>query len=688
MAVCWPSRYTVDEATATLDRVLKMLAGPTTVARATGKPTPSSNSSSTVAGASSSRRPDGGNRPCTGRRPPPTALAGHGPTLVVSPLLALMRDQIDAAARAGVVAASINSTNHDDWDEVYAQMRADTLDVILISPERLASPSFTAQLDQLTVPRRSARHRRSALRLRLGTRLPPRLPADRRGAARHPDVPVLATTATANARVTADVADQLGDATRRDPRQPRPVVVAARLVPGLNAAQRWAWVTRRSRMIARVRDRLRAHRRRRRAAGRLPRRRRPRRRRLHRSARRRGARRRRTAAAGQRRSRPSSPPPRSAWATTRATWRSASTSASPSSPVAMYQQVGRAGRAIDDAVAVLLPAETDERLWEYFATVGIPDPELATADARPARPRTGLGAGARAGDRRTARADRGVAARAVGRRRGTRPGAAGRRLVDRGRSTPRSTRRCAPRREIEAELMRRYARKQPCLMKQLQETLDDPDPPPCGRCGVCTVTVVAAADPRRRPVDAARQWMRSTTNRIEPRKMWPTGGATQRPDHRRRRGAHGRLRRRSGLARCRGRGPHRSRRTGQPRGRVHVLGHWRHDWPARPTCVVALPVPTVDVRCRARRSDRHSRQASGRRGVTWRGGPATSDGSSGARVAQLARRLTVADGAAVSGTVLLVAGTYRSGWTTTAAAALLRDAGAARVLPLVAHQWP
>ena len=46
---------------------------------------------------------------------------------------------------------------------------------------------------------------------------------------------------------------------------------------------------------------------------------------------------------------------------------------SPASPVAYYQQVGRAGRALDDAVAVLVPAESDERIWEYFATAGIPD---------------------------------------------------------------------------------------------------------------------------------------------------------------------------------------------------------------------------------------------------------------------------------------------------------------------------
>ncbi len=51
---------------------------------------------------------------------------------------------------------------------------------------------------------------------------------------------------------------------------------------------------------------------------------------------------------------------------------------SPSSPVAYYQQVGRAGRALDDATAVLLPAESDERIWEYFATAGVPMQRAST----------------------------------------------------------------------------------------------------------------------------------------------------------------------------------------------------------------------------------------------------------------------------------------------------------------------
>src|SRR6202795_2385232 len=68
---------------------------------------------------------------------------GHGPTLIISPLLALMRNQIAMAERIGVRAASINSGNVDEWDGVQARLAADTIDVLLISPERLANERFT-----------------------------------------------------------------------------------------------------------------------------------------------------------------------------------------------------------------------------------------------------------------------------------------------------------------------------------------------------------------------------------------------------------------------------------------------------------------------------------------------------------------------------------------------------------------
>jgi ATP-dependent DNA helicase RecQ len=71
---------------------------------------------------------------------------GGGPTLVVSPLLALMRDQINAAEGAGLRAATINSTNVDNWDSTMKEMEAGTIDVLLVSPERLANPKFAHRI--------------------------------------------------------------------------------------------------------------------------------------------------------------------------------------------------------------------------------------------------------------------------------------------------------------------------------------------------------------------------------------------------------------------------------------------------------------------------------------------------------------------------------------------------------------
>src|SRR4051812_41354150 len=65
-----------------------------------------------------------------------------GPTLIVSPLLALMRNQLDAARRLGLRAHTINSTNRDAWAEVGALLEADAVDLLLISPERLNNPQF------------------------------------------------------------------------------------------------------------------------------------------------------------------------------------------------------------------------------------------------------------------------------------------------------------------------------------------------------------------------------------------------------------------------------------------------------------------------------------------------------------------------------------------------------------------
>ncbi|GAP56615.1 ATP-dependent DNA helicase RecQ [Arthrobacter sp. Hiyo6] len=138
---------------------------------------------------------------------------GAGPTLIVSPLLALMRDQVAAAARAGVRAVAINSANQLEWDTVREQLAADEVDVLLVSPERLTNPAFReTQLPELI--------RRTGLLVIDEAHCISDWGHDFRPDYRRiadlinqlPDsVPVLATTATANSRVVHDIEEQLGD---------------------------------------------------------------------------------------------------------------------------------------------------------------------------------------------------------------------------------------------------------------------------------------------------------------------------------------------------------------------------------------------------------------------------------------------------------------------------------------------
>jgi len=134
-----------------------------------------------------------------------------GPALIVSPLLALMRNQLAAAERLGIRAHTVNSTNRDAWDEVRELLAADAIDLLLISPERLNNPQFRDQMLPLFAERVGLLvvdeahcisdwghdfrpdYRRLAEMLE-------RLPEG---------VAVLATTATANDRVVADVEAQL-----------------------------------------------------------------------------------------------------------------------------------------------------------------------------------------------------------------------------------------------------------------------------------------------------------------------------------------------------------------------------------------------------------------------------------------------------------------------------------------------
>jgi ATP-dependent DNA helicase RecQ len=139
--------------------------------------------------------------------------AGAGPTLLISPLLSLMRNQLEAAARIGVRAVTINSTNSGDWDAIAGAVRLDQVDLLLVSPERLANEEFRAGILAEVAERVGLfvvdeahcisdwghdfrPDYRRIVRVLQG------LPSN---------IPVLATTATANDRVVADVASQLGN---------------------------------------------------------------------------------------------------------------------------------------------------------------------------------------------------------------------------------------------------------------------------------------------------------------------------------------------------------------------------------------------------------------------------------------------------------------------------------------------
>jgi ATP-dependent DNA helicase RecQ len=623
---------------------------------------------------------------------------GGGPTLVVSPLLALMRDQVSAAAKAGLRAATVNSTNLDDWDAVFDDIAADRLDVLLVSPERLGNAGFALRLPGLLAATgllvideahcisdwgfdfRPDYQRLAKTLVGIGT-----------------DTPVLATTATANARVTRDIARQMGPQTRTFRGSLARSSLRLAVVPGLNSLERYAWVAdalddaldafagsgivyaltvaETERLAGFLRScgfEVAAY-----HGG------------LETAARERieDALRRNalkavvaTSALGMGYDKPD--------------LAFCIHAGSPASPVAYYQQVGRAGRALDDAVAVLLPAETDEQIWAYFATAGVPDEERVGKILR------ALGQRAQ-----TLLELENATAIRRGRLEGLLKILAVQEVVQRDGSAWALTGKpwtydaehwqaLVQVREREAGLMRAFAGGTGCLMRFLQEALDDPEPSDCGRCSVCTGRLPGpGARPSAQRIEAARVFARGQDVVIEPRKLWPSGG--------RRKGrivgcSEGRA-----LAFADDPGwaevllplfgaPDGPAPQAVLDGLVAVLGRWRRNCDARPIAVV--PMPSA-LHAQLIRSVASHVSSVGRLPLldTLRlAGPAPgADAASGAKVAALLACLTLRPEVEIpAGPLLLIDARYRSGWTMTVAAALLREAGATAVLPLVLHQLP
>jgi ATP-dependent DNA helicase RecQ len=454
---------------------------------------------------------------------------GAGPTVIVSPLLALMRNQIEAAARAGIHARTVNSANAEQWEDVYAQVSAGSVDVLLVSPERLNNPGFR----DLVLPKLIATagmlvvdeahcisdwghdFRPDYRRLRtLLDDLPP-------------GVPVLATTATANARVTRDVAEQLGAGREpetlvlRGPLDRESLRLAVVRLPG--PQQRLAWLAENlgelpgSGIIYTLTVAA-AHE----TAAFL-------RERGHQVA----------AYTGKDEHSQRTAAEDSLLANELKAL--VATSAlgmgfdkpdlgfvvhlgAPQSPIAYYQQIGRAGRGVDRAEVILLPGREDADIWAYFASLAFP-PEgvvratlAALAEAGQPLSTAALETRIDLGRSRLEMMLKVLDVDGAVRRVSGGWAAAGRPWVyDSDRYA-----RVAAERSREQRAMLGYIATDECRMEYLRHELDDPGAAPCGRCDNCTqrpwsdaVSEAGAA--------AARDRLLRPGVEVTPRKMWPAG---------------------------------------------------------------------------------------------------------------------------------------------------------------------
>jgi len=645
---------------------------------------------------------------------------GAGPTVIVSPLLALMRDQIAAAARAGVRAVTMNSANATEWDDVRAALAANEVDVLLVSPERLNNPRFREEqlpdladrcgllvVDEAHCISDWGHDFRPDYR-RIRTLLD----------ALAADTPVLATTATANERVVGDVVEQLGVG-GREVRTIRGPLARASLrlgvLPRLTPEQRLGWLMAHldalpgsgiiyCLTVSAAED----------VAGAL------------------SAAGHEVAAYTGRTDTEDRERLEGALRDNRVKALVATSAlgmgfdkpdlgfvvhlGAPSSPVAYYQQVGRAGRATDRADVLLLPGSEDRDIWNYFATVSMPRQDQADAVL------AALGEGGRPlstpaletiVDVRRTRLELllkvldvdGAVAKVQGGWTATgQPW-----VYDRERYT-----RVAEARVREAELMVAYQQGDRCRMEFLQECLDDPSAEPCGRCDRCAGVWFPTEVPDE-AMGAARERLGAVGVPVEPRGQWPTGMPRLGVDIKGKIAPEEQAQEGRALARLSDLGwgqrlrsvleagtsrpadpddPEQETTPGQPvpeevtRAVVQVLSGW--GWVTRPVGVVAMPSrrrPAVVGSLAQQISQIGRLPLLGSLDLAHGGPVGEAGGNSAFRLANVWDRIVVGPELAEAleqarGPVLLVDDVVDSRWTMTVAARALRRAGAEAVLPL------
>ncbi|MBM7767314.1 RecQ family ATP-dependent DNA helicase [Glutamicibacter nicotianae] len=453
---------------------------------------------------------------------------GYGPTLIVSPLLALMRDQVAAAERAGVRAAAINSANVLEWREILEKLQRNELDVLLVSPERLNNPSFREQQLPMLMQRLGLLVIDEAHCISdWGHDFRPDYRRIRDLIARLPQgLPVLATTATANSRVVQDVAEQLAGGTE-EVFTLRGTLARDSLRLGVlrlaSLRMQLAWLLSHiedfkgsgiiytltvsgaediARLLKDAGHEVAAY------TGRTD---------LEERERLEQALKNNevkaliaTSALGMGFDKPDLGFVLHVGA--------------PSSPVAYYQQVGRAGRGSVNADVLLLPGPDDSEIWEYFATSSMPDQERATQvlealakdDGAMSVPALESAVNLRRSPLelllKVLAVDGAVERVAGGWMRTDMPW-----TYDADRY-----KRVAQSRVHEQNLMVSYENTRGCRMQFLTDALDDPQSAPCGRCDNCAGVWFDDHIPDDSK-DSAQAALGRVGVPIEPRKLYPSG---------------------------------------------------------------------------------------------------------------------------------------------------------------------
>lgn len=450
---------------------------------------------------------------------------GRGPTLIVSPLLALMRNQIEAADRLGIKAVRIDSTNRDEWPELQRAVRSNGVDALLISPERLANDQFVEAVllpiaesigmfvvDEAHCISDWGHDFRPDYR-RLVSVLQ-RVPEN---------VPLLGTTATANDRVIADVRSQLGRIEiQRGPLMRETLALqtirlptqAARLawlvdhmaaLPGTgivytltkrDAGQVAAWLNRNG-IAAKPyfsgvvdedfddSDAYRQH-----LEGLL----------LNNEIKALVA----TTALGMGYDKPD--------------LGFVVHYQAPGSIIAYYQQVGRAGRAIDHAVGVLMSGSEDDDIHEYFRATAFPRDKWVRAilDALAAADGMSIHELEGAVNLRRGQIEQALNFLAVDSPSPViKDGATWRRTPVDYRMDKERIWRLTEQRAREWDEVKQYVSHKGCLMEFLARALDDADPRPCGKCAPCLGGRMMEPTFKRESAVAAARFLRQSETPLE-----------------------------------------------------------------------------------------------------------------------------------------------------------------------------